>query len=149
MVITTSFSFKTVDSSDVLKIIQELKTKNSFGYDNISTKLLKCVSHILIPPLTLIINQSLTTGIFPSPLKVARVIPLFKKDNEHLLDNYRPISLLTSISNVFKQLYEYFSSNKLFYSHQYWFRTLHSTEFAALEMVDHIIYDLDKKLLPY
>ena len=151
--ITSSFSFKMVSSSDVLKVIQELKTKNSFGHDNISTKLLKTVSHILLAPLTLTINQSLTTGIFPSKLKIARVIPLFKKDDEHILDNYRPISLLTSISKVFekiafKQLYQYFSSNKLFYSHQYGFRTLHSTELAAMEMADRIINDIDKKQLP-
>ena len=153
MTITSSFSFKTVSVSDVLKVIQELKNKTSYGHDNISTKILKSISHIIIDPLTLIINQSLTTGIFPCDLKIARVIPLFKKDDEHILDNYRPISLLTSISKVFekiafKQLYNYFHSNKLFYSHQYGFRTLHSTELAALEMTDRIIYDLDQKQLP-
>ena len=103
MTITSSFSFKTVNASEVLKVIQELKNKTSFGHDNISTKILKAVAHILIDPLTLIINQSLTTGIFPCVLKIARVIPLFKKDDEHILGNYRPISLLTSVSKVSKK----------------------------------------------
>ena len=54
-------------------------------------------------PLTCIINQSLKTGRFPSKLKVAKIIPIFKKDDEHDFNNYRPISLLPSISKVFEK----------------------------------------------
>ena len=151
--VISSFAFNTISNSDVMKIIQELKPKGSFGHDLISTKLLKQIAHIIVTPLTLTINQSLTTGIFPDQLKIARVIPLYKKDDKHLLDNYRPISLLTSISKVFekivfKQMYDYFTANKLFYDHQYGYRTLHSTELAAMEMTDRIILDIDKKKLP-
>ena len=148
--VLTSFSFSAISESDVLKIIKELKPKTSFGLDQISTAHLKRISHIITPTLCLIINQSLSTGIFPSSLKIARVIPLYKKDDKHLLDNYRPISLLTSISKVFEkvvfiQMYDYFTSNKLFYDHQYGFRTLHSTELAAMEMTDRILLDIHKK----
>ena len=59
------------------------------------------------------------------------------------MDNYRPISLLTSTSKVFEkvvftQLYDNFQKNNLFYPNQYGFRKLHSTEFAALELTDRI-----------
>ncbi len=52
------------------------------------------------------------TGIFPDKLKIAKVLPLFKKDDENLFTNYRPISLLPTISKVFekvifKQLHQY------------------------------------------
>ena len=49
------------------------------------------------------INQSLCTGIFPEKLKVAKVIPLYKKGDNHLFDNYRPISLLSTVSKIFEK----------------------------------------------
>ena len=63
---------------------------------------------------------------------------------------YKPISLLPSISKVFEKaahilLSNYFTQNKLFYHRQYGFREDHSTELAALELVDRIHLDLDKR----
>ena len=90
-------------------------------------------------------------GIFPSKLKIAKVLPLFKTNDPHIMDNYRPISLLTSISKlfenaVFNQLFEYFHKNNLFYDSQYGFRKLHSTELAAMELTDKILVDIDEKI---
>ena len=115
--------------------------------------MLKKLAPVIINPLTHIINQSLCTGIFPHRLKIAKVIPLFKKNDPHIFDNYRPISLLSSISKtfekvVFNQVYEYFTNNDLFYNSQYGFRKLHSTEYASLEMVDRISQYLDIGKLP-
>ena len=66
------------------------------------------------------------------------------------MDNYRPVSLLTSTSKVFEkvvftQLYEYFDKNNLLYSSQYGFRKKHSTEMAGLELTDRILKDIDNK----
>jgi hypothetical protein len=137
----------------VSKVIQGLANKNSSGIDNISTNMLRKIAPIIIVPLTLIINQSLCTGIFPHRLKIAKVIPLFKKGNPHTFDNYRPISLLSSLSKtfekvVFNQVYDYFTKNNLFYDSQYGFRKLHSTEFACIEMLDRIVTQLDEGKLP-
>ena len=115
--------------------------KNSCGYDHISSKLLKRISEFIEEPLGLIINQSLCSGIFPDMLKIVKAIPLFKKVDQHLLDNYRPISLLPVISKlfektIFKQTYEYITVNKLSYSSQYGFRKGHSTELASIELVN-------------
>ena len=125
--ILTSFAFGLVDGSIVTKHIAMLRTKNSYGHDGISMKLLKFLLPSVIKPLTIVINQSLATGIFPEKLKIAKVMPFYKKDDITLMDNYRPVSLLTSISKVFEkvvftQLYEYFDKQNLFSSSQYGFR---------------------------
>ena len=83
-----SFSFTLVNENDVVKHLTSLRTKNSAGVDGISVKLLKKLSPALINPLTLLINQSLVTGIFPNKLKIAKVLPLFKKDDYAIMDNY-------------------------------------------------------------
>ena len=89
-------------------------------------------------------------GIFPYELKIAMVFPLFKKDDPTIMDNYRPISLLTAISKlfekvVFSQLYEYFHKNNLFYESQYGFSKNHSTEYAAMELTDKVLEDIDEE----
>ena len=68
-------------------------------------KLLKFLLPAVIKPLTLVINQSLATGIFPDKLKIAKVMPFYKKDDITLMANYRPVSLLTSTSKYLKRWY--------------------------------------------
>ena len=79
------------------------------------------------PCLTLIINPTLSTGIFLQKLKIAKVIPIFKKEEKTLINNYRPISILPVMSKIVEyvmhsQLMRYFTSNKLFSPQQYGFR---------------------------
>ena len=103
--------------------------------------------------LTIIINQTLKTGIFPDKLKIAKAVSLFKNGDKTVFTNHRPISFLSSISKhfeiiIFDQLYTYFVTNKLFYSSQYGFRKEHLTELAALEFLDRLIYKLDNGSVP-
>jgi hypothetical protein len=93
-------NLKFVSSKEVEKIIKSLKTKNSSGYDGISTKLLKISSCFISSPLIYICNKSLSSGIFPDRLKYAMVKPLFKKGDRANISNYRPISLLSSFAKV-------------------------------------------------
>ena len=133
--------------------LNNLKSKPTCGHDGISTKLLKACKNEICKPLTLIINQMLSTGIFPDTLKVAKVIPLFKKGDDLLLDNYRPISILPSISKlfervIFNQINAYFSSHDMYYNGQYGFRHKHSTQLAALELIDRVTQELDRGNTP-
>ena len=149
----TSFTFDCVSESTVMSVIKTLATKKSTGIDSISSDMLKKLAPVIINPLTHIKNQSLCTGIFPHRLKIAKVIPLFKKNDPHIFDNYRPISLLSSISKTFEKVvfnhaYEYFTNNDMLYNSQYGFRKLLSTEYASLEMVDRISQYLDIGKLP-
>ena len=103
--------------------------------------------------MTIIINQMLHSGIFPDALKVSKVIPLYKKDDKQLFSNYRPISLLPSISKIFEkvillQLTEYLDKNNILHQNQYGFRKNHSTELASLHLVDYIYYTMDANEIP-
>ena len=67
-----------VDSNDIKDIINKLKPEISTGFDSISCKLLKLSAVYILVPLTHIINLSITTGIVPEQMKIAKVIPIFK-----------------------------------------------------------------------
>ena len=130
-----------------------MKPKSSTGHDNISNKLIKSAKHILIKPLVLIINQSLNRGIFPSQLKLSKVKPLFKKNDKTQFSNYRPISLLPSISKIFEyvifnQVSSYLNNHNLLTSHQFGFRAGHSTELAALKLVNYLIAEMNNGQCP-
>ena len=144
----SQFNFQDVDEDTIRKIIDGLPQKKSCGFDGITLKQLKYLKECLLAPITLIIRQVIHTSIFPEQLKIAKVIPIYKKDDDTIFSNYRPISILPAISKIIEkviygQIYFYFSQNKLFSDSQYGFRHEHSTEMAALELVDRINTVLD------
>ena len=107
---TAKFQFKCITDNDTRLAIDKLENKSSSGHDGISNTLLKVLKFELSKSLTLIINQMITTGVFPDSFKISKIIPLFKKGDSSLLPNYRPISLLPTISKIFERN-EYFNSN--------------------------------------
>ena len=147
------FAFTCVNEVNVLTIINKLKKKSSYGHDNISNVLIIKAKGILVKPLTLLINQALVTCEFPKELKISRVKPLLKNGDVADLCNYRPISLLPSFSKVFEyvifdQLCNYLRANNLLSIQQYGFRAGHSTELAALKLVDKLTEEMDKNNIP-
>ena len=87
--------------------------------------------------LTLVINQSLLSGSFPEQLNIAKVIPMI------------PAICKIFEKVMFNQLHAHCEVNQLYYNSQYGFRRNHSTEFAALELVDIILLDIDKGEIPF
>ena len=147
-----TLSLLPINEETTIKIIYDLKAKNSEGVDGISVKLLKAIKYETSKAITHIINQSLHTGIFPDKLKLTKVIPVFKKGDRTKHDNFRPISILPAISKIFEraifdQLYIHFTRINLFYESQYGFKK-HSTEFAVLELIDRITQSLDNGQTP-
>ena len=111
---------------EVEKIIKSLKSKNTSGYDEISTQILKLSVPYIICPLTYICNAILNSGIFPDRLKYAIIKPIFKKGDDHEIINYRPISLLTSFSKVIEKLIyvrllDHINTNCILVNEQYGF----------------------------
>ena len=110
-------------------------------------------SNDIADSITLIINQSLKSGIFPNKLKIAKVTPIYKEGDKKIITNYRPISVLPVVSKVFEtviheQLSGYFSFNNLISGKQYGFRKNSSTELAALELIDRLLAQLKNYIIP-
>ena len=140
----TTFNFTYTSSDEVYILINNLKPKQSAAHDSMSSKLLKDIGHMISPTLSVITNQSLYTGIFPKQLKISKIIPLLKKGEETSIENYSPISLLSSISKVFISILDVYN---LLFDSQCGFRKQHSTELAALEIIDRIHKNMDYGLI--
>ena len=115
----------------ITSIIKALKTKTSYGYDEICTKVSKISASYICSPLTYICNKAILSGTFPTRKKFSIVKPIYKKGDKTNPANYRPISLLTSFSKVFeKALYtrltDHFNTYKLLTGNQFGFRKRHS-----------------------
>ena len=127
-----NFSCRPVSVTLVYNLLVKLPTSKATGLDNIAAKVLQMAAPVVAPSLTAIFNMSIDTQQFPSKWKTAKVIPLFKKGQRSLLDNYRPISILPVVSKLmerilYDQIYEYFDQQNLFSKHQFGFRPYHST----------------------
>jgi hypothetical protein len=88
----TNINLKNTTNGEIEKIIKELKSKSSCGYDEITTKILKISSPFIVSPLTHICNRILSTGTFPNRLKYSEIKPIYKKGDKTLITNYRQIS---------------------------------------------------------
>ena len=115
------------DCSEIKSLINKLPNKSSSGHDKVSNTLLKELSNYIIAPLHHIFNLSISKGVFPSEMKIADISPLFKNGSRCLLTNYRPISLLPTISKLLEKLiylrvYSFLDNNGSFFKSQYGFR---------------------------
>ena len=98
-----SFSLEPVFPQTVEEILKNLKNSGSCGLDNINTRILKLGKTQLVPAITHILNLSITSKTFPDSWKTAKVIPLHKKDDITDPKNYRPVSLLSTMSKVLER----------------------------------------------
>ena len=128
-------------------MILELKNGKS---SNIPIQVIKASSKIIAPLLSVLYNECMQKGEFPDDLKIGRISPIYKKDNEELLENYRPVSTLAVFGKIFEKiiynrLYNFFQSQNMIYENQYGFRKNHSTSHALNFSVNHVESCLKKK----
>lgn len=148
--VTSSMFCEPVLADELISVIFKLKSKKSAGPDNIGPDLLKEVTPAILYPYLHIINLSFSTGVVPDTLKIARVIPVFKKGDESLLQNYRPISLLSVFHKVLEKLMaerviRFINANSVLYDYQFGFRKNYSTVLSLIDVVDDIYCHLDKQ----
>ena len=130
-----------VEPSHISEIVNKLKPKTSCGHDQISSKMIKDTIQNIAIPLSHIINRSLSTGIVPNQLKIAKVIPVYKTSNQDDIKNYRPISLLPAFSKIFEKAMftkcmSFLNSQKILYKNQYGFRPKHSTIHPLINLLN-------------
>ena len=144
----SSIFLRDCDSEEIRVIIAELQNGKS---SDIPVKVIKQSSTVISPILEKLYNECMSRGSFPSELKVGRISPIYKKDNEELMENYRPVSTLAVFGKIFEKiiysrLYSYFISQRLITENQFGFRKGHSTSHALNYSVAHIEKSIkDKK----
>ena len=119
--VDASLILKPITQLEVEDIVRKLLNKMSYGHDRISNILLKHLVTSIYFPLCLIFNQSIVEGKFPSEMKHAEVIPLYKGKEFEKVVNYRPVSLLITISKVLEKaiyvrVYQFLEQHKVLYN---------------------------------
>ena len=145
------FGVSQINKWELDKIVKSIQNKSSSGYDGMSNKLLKEIYDSIHAPLLHVINLSITKGVFPDEWKIAKIVPIYKKGSKNEGTNYRPVSLLPTLSKIIekvvdKQIRDFLESNNLIYSNQYGFRKGHETQHALLKFNNLICEGRSKKL---
>ena len=143
-----SFFFEPTSPIEISNIIDSLDMNKSTGPNSIPVYILKIMKEFFSKWLSIIINMSFELSIFPDFLKVAKIIPLHKKDSKLKHTNYRPISLLSVFSKIFektiyKRMYGFLTKKNLIYHKQYGFRSNYSTNHALTNLTEFIKSSLD------
>lgn len=143
-----SFVLLDTDETEVIYMIDALKSSNTAGWDNISSRVIKENKEHIAKPLTYICNLVFETGTFPEALKKSIILPIHKAGDKKTVNNYRPISILPNLSKVVerlinKRLVKYLEKYHLFSDHQYGFRAGKSTSQAFSELNNYVVRALD------
>ena len=134
-----AFDFLHVTRNDIKDVILNLDDKKTIQEKSIPPKLLKQNCEICVDFFFTNINHCLSEGVFPDNLKYADIIPVFKKGDQLIKDNYRPISISPTISKVYEkiiyhQLYKYFKT--IFSNYLCGFRKGFSSQHCLLYMLE-------------
>ena len=134
-----------ISDEKILRIIRNLNSNKAHGWDEISVRMIKICDESLIIPLKLIFENCLRHGIFPETWKRANVVPVHKKNEKNLKENYRPISLLPIFSKIlekliYESLYSHLERENLLNPNQSGFRPGDST-INQLLSITHSVFE--------
>ena len=140
------FKFQNVNENGILKLLKSVETKKAIGIDGLPALIVKYSANILAKPLTDIINLSICENTFPSKAKIAAVLPLFKKDDRSQKKNYRPISILSTLSKVIGKVLQ----NQIVTYNDHFlspyisaYRKAHSTQHVLIRLIEEWKSGLD------
>ena len=137
-----SIFFSPTNVFEVTEIVKNIKGSNS--EEDIAIKVLKLGMQTFSTFICILFNECLNSGTYPSVLKEARVVPVFKSGSKVQVSNYRPISILLNINKIFekiiyKRLYSYVENHNILTPKQFGFRSGSGTETAILQLINNIL----------
>ena len=140
--------FNSADAVEVITRIDSLDTTKETGPNSSLGIVLKGLKANMCHPLKTIINLSFATGVYPASLKIAKVIPVFKKGDK-LVSNYRPICQLSNISKIFEKLVysrlnSFLELHKCIYDLQFGFRAKHFIQHTLARLTEMVKLALDQ-----
>ena len=129
-------------------IINQLNINKSCG---IEAKFIVLASEVLSPVLAILFNACFDFGIFPTCLKTAKVVPVYKAGDINEVTNYRPISILSIFSKILEKLVHtrtlsFLKCHSVLTPTQYGFRPKYSTLHALLDIINSTLGNIEKKL---
>ena len=147
---TPPLRLDSISQHQIVDIITAMDSKSSTDANGISMKILKHIKYQISEPLSHLFTLSVATGVFPDKLKVSKTIPIFKAGEHTCCDNYRPISLLSSISKILEKvvainLVNHLEINNLLYNNQYGFLRGRSTLHNITKLTSTISQNLNEK----
>ena len=136
------------DKEEKPNVISSLNSNKASGPNSIPYRILFLLKNKISKQLADLFNLSFKTGVFPSTLKTAKVIPIFKKDSILDYSNYRPISLLSNIEKIleklmYRRLYTFLNRKNIIYDLQFGFRQQYCTSHALINITENIRKTLD------
>ena len=147
----TIFDFKIITDEEIFFAVKHIKNTKATDSMGISSFLIKKCIYIFLPFLNYLFNKCLEECIFPEEFKLSIVIPVYKAGSKNEPSNFRPISILPTLSKIFEyvlfqQMKNYFDMNNFFAENQNGFRKGFNTFFTLLDFSDYIIKNFDKGL---
>lgn len=139
--------FDFTNAKEISKIVQHMKIKSS-GVDNINTKVIKNIIEYIAESLAFIFDRCIELGIWPDTLEKAEIVPIYKAKEKNKVENYRPISLISSIAKIFEKLtysriYNSINKNNIISKQQYGFLRKIGTKDALQRLTNTLNYNLD------
>ena len=143
--------FLTPTYPNKINIIDSFKDSKTTRYTDAETKFIKIGKSIISPFLCVLINDCFSKGVYPNCLKIAKVIPIFKKGDRRETSNYGPISISSQFDKIFEKLIyshiiNFIEKNDLLCENQFGFRKNSSTIFAINSIYDKFINNIDQNL---
>lgn len=139
----SDFKFRHVNNEEIVKAFRSLEMKKTADVHGLSVKIISSIIDCIAPHLCCIFNQCIDNGVFPDLMKLSKVIPLFKAGSTSDPTNFRPISILPTLSKIFEklilnQLQSHFYHNNLMHVDQFGFTKGRSTADASVELINNI-----------
>ena len=146
-----SFFFNPVSPSESELQIMTIPQNIAHGLYSFPTHILRSAKHIISQPLSILLKKSIENEIYPTKLKLVKVIPIYKNDDPSYPSNYRPISLLSVFNRILEEIMNYrlksfLEKMNILSDSQYGFRDKHSTEHAALDIINQIENNMENKM---